>query len=186
MWRGVGTFVGCALVCFFCGGTVRAQNGGVAKPGIDLDYSKDPCGNPLMESQAWIGIEGRVSQVVDGNTILIAVTLPPKTLRVPLVGTAADRSGPFSRSAKEFLREKLLNKLVGVLVKPDWFDRQPKAVTGVVYLREGPIIDPGLALLAQGLARAKHPQPYTMSEHKECEYLRAQAEAKSKKLGMWR
>ena len=62
---------------------VHPQNTGTAKPGIDLDFSKDPCGNPMMDSQLWYSIEGKVSKVVDGHTILLALPDAPHIFARP-------------------------------------------------------------------------------------------------------
>jgi endonuclease YncB( thermonuclease family) len=185
-----------ALKTLFYGGlayllaacVVQAQNTGTAKPSIDLDFSKDPCGNPMMESQLWYSIEGKVSKVVDGHTILLALADAPHVLRVHLAGIVLDDGGPFSKTAKEHLADTLLNKPVGVLVNPDqWIvlDQRPEKITGVVRLSEGAPSDIALTLLAEGLVRFKRPRPYTMSAYTTCQYRRAEAEAKSKKVGLW-
>jgi endonuclease YncB( thermonuclease family) len=82
-----------------------------------------------------------------------------------------------------------LNKPVGILVNPNkWvgLGKKPTEITGVVHLTEGAPADVGLSLLANGLARLKRPRPYTMSRYTFCQYRRAESEAQSKKLGLWR
>ena len=174
------------LACLFAACALHAQNTGATKPGVQLDFSKDPCGNPMMESMGWYSIEGKVSKVVDGHTVLLAPAGDHQVLRVHLAGIDPERRMPFSEKATELLGEKVLNKSVEVWVNPDIdMDKHPKRVTGVVYLKEGMSSDIGLALLAEGLVRFKRPRPYTMSAHTACQYRRAEAEAHSTKLGLW-
>jgi endonuclease YncB( thermonuclease family) len=175
------------LACLLAACTVHGQNAGVAKPGIEQDFSKDPCGNPMMESQLWYSIEGKVSKVVDGHTILLTLPDTPQILRVHFAGIALGR-GPFSKKAREHLEETLLNKPVSVLVNPDkWIvlDKRPEEITGVVHLNEGAPSDIGVTLLAEGLVRFEPPRRYTMPAYTACQYRRAETEAQSKKLGLW-
>lgn len=175
---------GLAVLLATCVGHARSE---VANPDVQIDFSKDPCGNPMMESMAWQSIEGNVSKVVDGHTILLTLAGDHRILRVHLAGIATERRAPFSKTAKEFLTVKLLNKAVGVPVDPDrWdFGKHPGKVTGVVHISEGMSNDVGPLLLSEGLVRFNLPRPYTMSSYTACEYRRAQAEAQSKKLGLW-
>ena len=70
-----------------------------------------------------------------------------------------------------------------VIANVEFGKRPRKEVTGVVLVSQGS--DLGFALLGEGLARFKEPGPYEMSDHTECKYRRAEAEAQSKKLGLW-
>jgi len=176
------------LACLLAASAVHAQNAGAARPAAELDFSKDPCGNPMMESQLWYSIEGKVSKVVDGHTIILTPLDARQVLRVHLAGIAPEAHGPFSKKANENLSAALLNKPVAVLVNPDeWIvlDKRPEEVTGVVHLSEGAQPDVGFTLLAEGLVQFKPPRPYTMSDYTTCQYRRAEAEAKSKKVGLW-
>jgi endonuclease YncB( thermonuclease family) len=167
---------------------LHAQNTEPAKSGAPLDFSRDPCGNPMMESMVWHAIEGNVSRVVDGHTILLTLADDHQILRVHLAGIAPEPRTSFSKKAREVLSEKLLNKAVEVWVNPDkwdFADKHPEKVTGVVHLTEGIPSDVGLLLLGDGLVRFKLPRPYTMSAHTSCQYRLAEAEAQSKKLGLW-
>jgi len=174
--------------CLLATCAVHGQNAGSRKSGLELDFSKDPCGNPMMESQLWYSIQGKVSKVVNGRTILLALPDTHQLLRVRLAGVAPEGRGLFSKKAKEYLGDTLLNRPVGILVNPEkWIalDKQPEEVTGVVHLDEGALHDIGSTLLAEGLVRFKRPRPYTMSNYTMCQYRRAEAEAQSKKLGLW-
>ena len=176
-----------AFSCVLAACAVQAQNTG-SPPTAQLDFSKDPCGNPLVESQLWISIHGNVSQVLDDHTILLALAEAPKTLRVHLAGISS-ASGALAKQAKAHLQELLRDKAVDVLVNPEVWDdekKRPNQLTGVVHLSEGIPSDVGSILLADGWVRFKNPRPYTMSNYTTCRYRRAEADAQSKKLGVWR
>jgi endonuclease YncB( thermonuclease family) len=182
------TLLGGGLACLLAVSALPAQNTEPAKSGVQFDFSKDRCGNPMMESMGWHSIEGTVSKVVDGRTILLTRTDDHQILRVHLAAIATEPRRPFSRKARELLGEKLLHKAVDVWVNPDkwnFSDKHPGKVTGVVHLSEGNPIDAGLLLLSEGLVRFKRPRPYTMSDFTACQYGLAEAEAQSKKLGLW-
>jgi endonuclease YncB( thermonuclease family) len=166
--------------------SVRAQNTAAVPP--ELDFSKDPCGNPMMESQGWSSVEGTVSSVIDGRTILLALEDDHRPLRVHIAGIALERRDPFSEQPRTLLLEMLLNKPVEIMVNPsrwNFVDKRPETVTGVVHVSQGARDDVALSLLAQGLVRFKAPRPYTMSRYTMCQYRRAETEAHSKKLGLW-
>jgi endonuclease YncB( thermonuclease family) len=174
------------LGCFATVCSVHAQNAAPAK--LELDFSNDPCGNPMMESDLWYSIEGKVTSVKDGRTILIALADNHHLLRVHVAGIALERRGSFSDQATALVREMALNRAVGIMVNPSkWIglDKRPEEVTGIVHLSEGVPSDVGLSLLAKGFARCKAPRPYTMSRYTFCQYRRAESEAHSKKLGVW-
>jgi len=162
----------------------RAQN--AAAPPPEPDFYNDPCGNPMMESQAWSVLEGTVSSVIDGHTILLILADDHRPLRVHIAGIALELRKPFSEQAKTSLRQLLLNKPAEIFVNMDFADKRPEKVTGVVHVNRGAPEDVGLSLLAQGLVRFKEPRPYSMSRYTMCQYRRAEAEAHSKKLGLWR
>jgi endonuclease YncB( thermonuclease family) len=164
----------------------EAQNGTNAKP--MADFSDDPCGNPLIESQLWESVEGRIVSVEDGSTLLLAATKDHRRLRVHVVGVAVAQQGPLSDQARGQVTEMVLNKRVRVWVNPsDWgfLKRKPVEVTGVVHLQVGAETDVGLSLLTKGLARTEEPHPYKISRYTFCKYREAEREAKSNKLGIW-
>jgi hypothetical protein len=114
-----------------------SQNPETAKPQAGIDFSQDPCGNPLMESMIWMPVKGNVSQVVDGRTILLTLA-DGHHLYVRLAGVKLSSVTNINRSAEQFLAERLLNKQVEVLVNPsDWPDssKKPDEITGVVHSR---------------------------------------------------
>jgi endonuclease YncB( thermonuclease family) len=174
------------LICLGSACPVCSQK--TAGATAEVDFSDDPCGNPMIESDLWYSIEGNVTSVEDGRTILIALADDHHLLRVHVAGIVLEHRRSSSDRAKAHVREMALDKPVGVMVNPsNWlgFEKRPKEVTGVVHLTEGVPSDVGLSLLAKGLARSKQPRPYTMSRHTFCQYRRAESEAQSKKLGLW-
>lgn len=174
------------LICLAVMRTAYGQNAEGKK--AELDFSNDPCGNPLIESNLWYSIEGTVVRVKDGTTILISLAENRHLLRVHLAGIAREHRGSISDLAEAHVREVSLNKPVGVMVNPSkWFglEKRPTEVTGIVHLIDGAPNDVGFSLLAEGLARSDEPRPYTMSPYTFCQYRRAESEAQSKKLGLW-
>ena len=157
---------------------------------LPLDFSKDPCGNPLMESMLWHGIEGKVAGIIDGRTILLKLSDNSQLLRVRLAGIKLSGTASSDQAAREFLTKKLLNQNVEVLVNPSKWDdtpRRPRKITGVVKPRmtAAGLDDFSHALLERGLVKYVEPKPYTMPAYAACTYRRAEAEARSKKLGLW-
>jgi endonuclease YncB( thermonuclease family) len=142
----------------------------------------------MIESDLWYSIEGTVVTVKDGGTVLVKLANERRLLRVHLVGIALEHRGSFPGRAREFVREKSLNKPVGVMVNPSkWLgqERKTKEVVGILHLTDAAPTDIGLSLLAEGFARSKQPPPYAMSRYTFCQYRRAESEAQSKKLGLW-
>ena len=151
-----------------------------------LDFSADPCGSPLVESQLWCSVDGTVMSVEDSSTVLITVTKGHRRVKVHLVGIAVEQSGALAGEAKEHLAEMVLNESVGVLINTDWLyqKKKPMEITGVVQLREGGG-DVSLSLIEKGLAHTVAPGPYTMSDYTFCKYREAEKKAKSDKMGIW-
>lgn len=171
-----------ALVFYAATLVVCAQDSGT-KPNVTLDFSDDPCGNPLVESQLWASTKGIVTGVIDGRTLLVTLPHRQSPLRVLLGGVS-----PKAKD-KEVLARLLLGKPVEILVNSDWksADRKPTETTGVVHLEKSTtgVDDVGLFLLSRGLARFQEPPPNSMSRYTECQYRRAEGDAQAKKLGIW-
>ena len=55
----------------------------------------------------------------------------------------------------------------------------------MVHLSKGASSDVAFKLIAEGLVRVEKPPPYAMSNYTLCTYRRAEAEAQSKRLGLW-
>ena len=184
------------LTSVVCGGlfwfsasfTLYAQDSG-AKPKVALDFSNDPCGNPLVESQLWSSVKGKVTQVIDGRTLLVTLPHSRPALRVLLVGVGLEGMEQVAGQDKELLSKLLLNKPVEILVNSDWelAVKKPTETSGVVRVEKGTagVDDVGLFLLSQGLAKFQGPPPYSMSRYTECQYRHAETDARSKRLGIW-
>jgi endonuclease YncB( thermonuclease family) len=174
------------MICCFGSSLAFAQSTVEEPKGFQLDFSNDPCGNPLMESQLWTLIKGKVLKIADGQTLWVQLIEPRKIVRVHISGIEVLRGAKTSPTAKEFLDREFLGKTVNILINPDWdySKRKPKDVTGVVT-REPHYLDGAEALLAEGLARFAEPLPYTLSGHTRCHYRLTEADAKAKKVGIW-
>src|SRR5215472_7963772 len=118
-----------------------AQNVPPARPAVD--FSHDSCGSPLVESQLWYSVDGRVVSVENGGTVVIVMTQGRRSVRVHLVGIAVEQNGALSDEAKGHASEMALNKNVGVLVNTHWLyqKKKPAEITGVVHLKDGAPID---------------------------------------------
>lgn len=176
------------LACLLSVPTVHAQSTDAPKLLPEMDFSKDPCGDPRLENDLWYEIHGKVTDVVDGYVMVQTQSEHPQLLRVELVGIALEQSGPFRRRAIERLSEMVRGKRVEVVTKTGnlgFSGRIKPRITGVVQFAPGSVFDVGLTLLDEGLARFKKPPPYSMSWHTKCEYRRAEAQARSNKLGLW-
>jgi endonuclease YncB( thermonuclease family) len=176
------------LLWFSATFTLYAQEPG-PKPKVALDFSNDPCGNPLVESQVWSSLKGKVAQVIDGRTLLVTLPHNRPPLRVLLVGVGLDGMEQLAAQDKELLSRLLLKKPVEILVNSDWelAVKKPTETSGVVRLVKSTdgVDDVGLFLLSKGLAKFQGPPPYSMSGYTECQYKHAEAQAQSKKLGIW-
>ncbi len=146
----------------------------------------DPCGDPFEQNTVWYPIKGKVSKVIDGNTVVVTYG-ENEVVRVHLVGISLGGSDSGAK-AKKRLSSALLNKNVEVMVDTHWLflEKKPKHVSGSVHMQEGGYGDIGLVLISEGLARFTEPPPYTMTPHTQCHYRLAEKEARAKKLGMWR
>lgn len=176
------------LTCGLCGQSLmEAQNDRAngTTSSSPLDFSKDPCGNPTLESNLWEIVEGQVTKVLDGRTVSLAVRNTTQTVRVQLVGVSLEQSGSYSEKARGQLRASLLNKSVEILVNPSKWEKRPRLVLGMIRLPNGANTDVASALLSNGLARFETPPPYDMPNYTQCQYRRAEAEAHAKRLGLW-
>ena len=148
----------------------------------------DPCGNPAVESSFWGVVSGKVVKVEDGDTFVISVK-GRGVSRVNLVGVdAPERGEPFGEPARRLLDTMLAGKEVEVWVKLEAgrSRRLPAEMAGVAHLRGMGMLDVSLLLIQSGLARHKKSEPYSMSNHAECHYVRAEEDARNARRGLWR
>jgi endonuclease YncB( thermonuclease family) len=178
----------CSMACTLASFALYAQDS-ETKPKVTLDFSNDPCGNPLMESQLWSSVRGEVSQVIDGRTLLVTLPHSRHPLRVLVVGVGLENRERAAEQAKELLSQLLLNRPVEIFLNSNWKSavKKPTETAGVVHVKKSSVgvDDVGLFLLSKGLVRFEQPRPYSMSGYSECQYKRAEAEAQSRRLGIW-
>ncbi len=170
------------LLC--CGVVALPQSIGISQS----KYANDPCGDPRVESMSWTPVTGKVVKVIDGDTIIMSLN-NKKRLLVHLVGIdAPSLNQPFGRDAQQFLKRIVGSKKVEVWVNSsNWIFKRPRPgeLTGVVYLRGADMKDVNLSLVRAGMVRHKQSQPYTMSNYTECQYEKAEEEARAAKRGLW-
>ena len=174
-------------ILLYCGLNSLPQSVEIPQP--QNQYANDPCGDPTVESMAWEVVEGKVVEVIDGDTIVMSLDSKERLL-VHLVGIdAPSLNQPFGRDAQRFLESMVRGKKIAAYVNPsNWgFTRpRPKEITGVIYLRGADEPDANLSLVRAGLARHKKSQPYTIARYTECQYERAEEQARAAKRGLWR
>ncbi len=173
------------LAWLLIGCVVQAQDGSQIPSTADGIFSNDPCGRPELESQLWQSVEGKVSEVVDGRTILVVVPDTPHPVRVRIAAIALEPHRAFAERAREHLRKTLLNKSVDVLVNPSKWMKLPRQITAVIHLAKDEPLDLSLDLLAAGFVRFETPPPFTVSHYTLCQYRRAETEALNSRTGIW-
>ena len=152
----------------------------------------DPCGDPAIESQTWGFVRGRVIKVEDGDTVILSIE--GSGLRsVRLIGIdAPERGQSFAKAARLLLESLVRGKVVDVWVNDSKWSRRhkrreiPAQMAGVVYLRSVDMLDVSLVMVQSGMARHKETEPYSMSNHTECHYVKAESEARASRRGLWR
>lgn len=172
----------CALaVPLFLSGVIYALAQD-AKPSIP-DFSNDPCGNPLVVSTAYILVEGKVLNVIDGETILVELT-DKRRKRIKLIGVdAPNRKSSLGTSAKEYLANLVLGKSVGISFVnfEDQRRKQMMAQVSVAGIKEP---DVNREMLKAGLARYKTAGS-SLDWYLTCHYKRTESEARAAKRGLW-
>jgi endonuclease YncB( thermonuclease family) len=168
----------CCVLSLFCSHFALAQS----------SKTTDPCGDPVVESQSFHVVYGKVVKVEDGDTVIISLK-GRKLRRVNLIGIdAPERSEAFTK-ASHLLLESLVNgRNIEVWVNDNkWIGRQmPAEIAGVVHLRNIEMLDVNLLMIQSGMARHKKSEPYSMSNYIECHYARAEEDARAARRGLWR
>ncbi|HEX2329269.1 MAG TPA: thermonuclease family protein [Candidatus Angelobacter sp.] len=150
-------------------------------PWVNLEVYPERCVNPLMESQGWLIFKGKVIEVIDGRTVVVAVQDSRRKVQVQLAGLNLATSREYRERSRERLGQIVLNRSVEVWVNPTVWEKQPLQVTAVMYAPG----DAGLSLVASGLAIFAQPPLYTMSQYAECQYRNAEREARVHGIGFW-
>lgn len=133
------------------------------------------------------GSQHKVLSVIDGDTVKIDSAAGPLSVRIIGVDTPetvhpARPVEPFGPEASEHARELLLDRRVTIHYDPDpTHDRWGKYGRLLAYIDLPDGRDFGLVMISEGLARAYPKYPFSRMS----EYLRAENEAKTAKVGMW-
>lgn len=137
---------------------------------------QDVCGDPRMESMAWVPLTGKAAEIVDGATFL----LRQSDGRTKTVELAAIDASANPAAAKDFLTKTLLGREIEVLVNPS--RSRDEKIAGEVHLKDREI---NRELIERGLARFREPAPYSFSNYSACVYQKLEEKARVAKLGIW-
>lgn len=133
---------------------------------------QDVCGNPMMESSLFIELNGKVVEIVDGDTIVIRSKEKRRTVNLITVDASSNDA-----EAKRFLRKRILKKNVLFTV-----NRNAAQVSADVFFKG---ISVNRSMITTGIARYKKTENYTFSVYKSCVYRQLEEIAKKDKLGIW-
>jgi hypothetical protein len=135
-----------------------------------------------MESTLWLGVSGRVKEVISPSTIRILVTEPtPHMLTVKLVGVRSPAGRKAAKEAVSFLWRATVGREVTALLNPsDKYFEHPGA--GHV---DGWIGDVSRTMIESGIAAYLPPKPYQMSGYDRCRFRLAEDKAKRARIGIW-
>lgn len=146
---------------------------------------EEECGNPLMESQFWFSVRGKVVRIVRPNALLIRTyadegctgkTCVPGGILKQVLIPGVDVSGT-GRTARAFLKT-----LVGRDLEVMSNETSAYTVSGQVHVE---MMDLSSTLLARGLARFAPIPPYVVSSYTTCTYQIAEREARAARVGLW-
>jgi endonuclease YncB( thermonuclease family) len=163
---------------------IATSSDGVAQKSA-AQSERDPCGDPNEGGVVLQLVIGRVVQVLDGQTIMIA-SKPGDRIKVHLADIAVvPIDQPLGRDAKAFLEKLLGDKAIAVSVNDM---NEPTSSTDTIFgiVRvgtDGPIAQ--LELIHAGLARFTNADPLTMSSYLACQCDRVEREAHAAKRGLW-
>jgi endonuclease YncB( thermonuclease family) len=145
----------------------------------------DPCGDPNEGGVVLQLVIGRVVQVLDGQTIIVA-SKPGDRIKVHLADIAVlTVDQPLGRKAKELLEKLLRDKAIAISVNDlNAPTSSTASIIGVVRVgTDGPIAQ--LELLHAGLAKFTDADALTMTSYLACQCERAEKEARTAKRGFW-
>jgi endonuclease YncB( thermonuclease family) len=150
----------------------------------------DPCGDARLINQAYTMVPATVLAVETGDRLQVRVDAGKYvqgdlvgTYAVRLVATEAPTEGDVAERSRRRLADRMLGKKVHILISPFQQEGTPRNV-----MIENPAFDfadENRAQIAAGMARAVDQGPYDIDWYLRCQYTRAEADAKSKGLGMW-
>jgi endonuclease YncB( thermonuclease family) len=126
-----------------------------------------------------VSIHGRVTGIVDGDTINVLI-LSKQQIRVRIAFIDAPEKGqPFGQRAKQVMSERLFGK--DVKLRPHTIDRYGRLVARVLVDNQ----DAGFELVKQGLCWVYEQYMSEASPDIQASYQQAQAVAREQKFGLW-
>ena len=137
---------------------------------------QEECGNPALESNYFLVVEGRAVEVTSPRSFVL-VEANGRTVNV----TLANVGEPFHATTQDVLRSWLEGEDVTVLVQPSAWRNSD--VVAVVEVRRYP--DLSHRLIRTGLAAFVEAPAYTQSHYGECLNRIAEREAKAERVGIW-
>jgi endonuclease YncB( thermonuclease family) len=179
---GLAIITQCVLLLLYCS-IALAQDDKRSAP--QIDFSKDPCGDPLLVSTGYTLLKGKAIEVIDGDEFVIA--LPDgQRKRIKLIGVEAprlkERSGEASR---HHLASLILNKEVKIGLT-DFEHEKRKQITGLVSVASlSGLSGVNLEQLKAGMARYKRAGA-SLDWYQDCHYKRAEIEAHAAHRGLWK
>lgn len=169
------------VVLFLCGISFAQEN---YREGL----FNDGCGNPLVESQSYESREGKITKIINANTIIFeqSVLNGNKEKATHTIELAGIDSSKNRTKIIEFLKKHILNQ--EVLVTGNLRNKSDKKLKGLVFVAsEDDDIDwINDNLLELGIARyKKFSSNYLVPYNKPCQLEKAEERAKEAKLGIW-
>lgn len=175
------------LITLFCLALIQAQDKILPFDG-KVTIIKDDCGNhaSASESQLYDMAEGKVTKVIDGNTIIVetAIKNGKKAREEFVIDLAGIESGA---EARDYLIEKILNQ--NVRVWGNTAAKKDKYYYAIVFGNEKSSLRPvevNCWMLQKGFAKFKEFNPANLvPEAKHYYYLQAAKKAEAEKIGVW-
>jgi hypothetical protein len=169
------------ILLWLCGISYAQDN----KPNFTLD---DGCGNPMVESQLYESREGKVTKIINANTIILEQSVlngnkVKGTYTVELVGIDSSKN---KKKIIEFLKKYILNQ--NVEVTGNLRNKSDKKFKGLIFAAsEVDDIDwVNDNLLELGIAKYKNfSSDNLIPYNKPCQLEKAEARAKEAKFGIW-
>jgi len=151
-----------------------------------------PCGDPKLVSQGYDGFRGIVRDIGDSVTIIVDLDEQPpwsdsmavcsrKWCIVHLVNLLAPTDPTAAALGKRHLVDLCKGKRVWLSVSPV---QDIPGILNALALTESVSLNE--AQLAAGFARYRSMGPYAVDWVTECEWKRAEAQARESRVGLWR
>ena len=141
----------------------------------------DSCGDPLKESNIFTYLEGKVIEIIDGNSIRVQLNTGDVKQINLLAVEMFDYKKCFKDSAYTMLINLILNKDISITTAST--NSKLKIYNGIVrYNRK----DINRIMIESGIARYKEAPSYSMSDYVECVYQILERRARKKQTGLWK